>query len=245
MNATLSNQSSFYRLGLYHTFEGGCEPNQGDQVADTAAHARQTQSYADPLGSCWQNLPDGPLNTCPDDVSGVDPGYGRFGLTQLRPPCLTALYTNQSLSENEDPVDNFMNYLARRGGTADDGIDKGYCFDSYGRFSSGQIERMVMMYETYRLPASSGEPSASPSAPPTHGPTSTPTRVPVTRIPTGAPVPSANTTGPTSNILSLRPTSDALEAAEKPTIISAPSSGACQNFWSSILLLAAYYCFMG
>ena len=64
------------RLGLYHTFEGGCEPFKGDNVADTPAHAEQTARYNDPLSTCWQNLPDGPLDTCPDNVIGVDAGIG-------------------------------------------------------------------------------------------------------------------------------------------------------------------------
>jgi len=66
------------RLGLYHTFEGGCSPSEGDQVADTAAHEKQTEKYPDPNANCWQDRSPSPqLDTCPNDLEGVDPGLGK------------------------------------------------------------------------------------------------------------------------------------------------------------------------
>ena len=64
-------------LGLYHTFHDGCEAG-GDGIADTPAHSGPTSQEADPLFNCWQELPDGPLNTCPDNVPGIDPGPGKL-----------------------------------------------------------------------------------------------------------------------------------------------------------------------
>lgn len=68
------------RLGLYHTFEGGCDPETGgDQVADTPAHAKKTAQYADPNFNCWTDLsPSGPLDTCPNNITDVDPGPGEW-----------------------------------------------------------------------------------------------------------------------------------------------------------------------
>ncbi|GKY90431.1 hypothetical protein MPSEU_000016900 [Mayamaea pseudoterrestris] len=106
-------------LGLLHTFEGGClsEPTRfidgsmiiGDAVLDTPAHSGPTNLQPG-KETCW--LLDPPLNTCPDNVAGVDAG--------------------------DDPVGNTMNYLyskCRRNAT----------------FTAGQVERMVVQHETFRL----------------------------------------------------------------------------------------------
>jgi len=83
----------------------------GDGVNDTAAHAGPTYSERRGLETCWHGMTP-PLQTCLDDIDGVDAGY--------------------------DPVDNYMNYLP------------GFCFEKFGRFTPGQVERMVAEYETYR-----------------------------------------------------------------------------------------------
>lgn len=69
-----------------------------------------------------------------------------------------------------DPVDNFMNYIGKRG----EG-EKGQCYKDFGRFTPGQIERMVMMYETFRKPdeAITINPTVSPTESSTTGPTGT------------------------------------------------------------------------
>jgi len=70
---------------------------------------------------------------------------------------------------NLDPIDNYMNYIDARGGQ-----EKGACYEQYGRFTLGQIERMTMMWEKFRE-----ETTSSPSQ--------TPTTTPITGVPSQAP----------------------------------------------------------
>ena len=63
-------------MGLYHTFQGGCDPdpNGGDGVADTPAEANPTlaiKSCAAPMDSCPTLPGDDPLHNY---MAYVDPG---------------------------------------------------------------------------------------------------------------------------------------------------------------------------
>ena len=67
-------------LGLFHVWQGGCEASpwyykgysiSGDGVEDTPAQSEPPPKTEDGEATCWR---DYDLNTCPDDVPGVDPG---------------------------------------------------------------------------------------------------------------------------------------------------------------------------
>jgi hypothetical protein len=67
-------------LGLMHTFEESCTVTPyssyqylltGDGVADTPSHFGPTQNL-NGSGVCWIFNP--PLDTCPDNITGIDPG---------------------------------------------------------------------------------------------------------------------------------------------------------------------------
>lgn len=114
----------------------------GDGVEDTPAHFDATWSYPGEA-TCWRNprTMETELDTCRED-QGEDQGL--------------------------DPVDNYMNYISgeflcafwtliqsprrRFELTSPALLDfAGRCFDLYGHFTNGQIERMIAQYETYRL----------------------------------------------------------------------------------------------
>jgi len=124
-------------LGLMHTFEDGCSSKSrwhrmyggkqyyfqnGDGVQDTPAHAGFTTMIPE-TKYCWigQNV-----DTCPDSLLSSS-------------SAVTADPSTGRFDPGLDPVDNIMNYIWGR------------CRRDYGRFTTGQIERMIAQYERYRL----------------------------------------------------------------------------------------------
>lgn len=81
-----------------------------------------------------------------DDVADTP---AHFGGTQdlpgeevcwlFNPPLDTCSDSIPGIDKGVDPVNNFMNY------------NSGRCKELYGEFTPGQIERMIIQFETYRL----------------------------------------------------------------------------------------------
>jgi len=104
MESMVSASPSYFYIVIFFSLTLSSLP-------DTAAHRGPTFDEGSGIQTCWQRMHP-PLETCPDNLRGVDAGF--------------------------DPVDNLMNYLP------------GVCYEYFGRFTPGQVERMVAEYEMYR-----------------------------------------------------------------------------------------------
>ena len=120
-------------IGLAHTFEGGCS-------TDVVNHWGNRANY--------QFSGDGVADTPAHDGATFGQNVGRNTCWQD-----TELDTCDDgingCDPGMDPIDNYMNVIP------------GPCYDKFGRFTSGQMERMLAQYETFRFRGVLYEPSVT------------------------------------------------------------------------------------
>ncbi|GKY90429.1 hypothetical protein MPSEU_000016700 [Mayamaea pseudoterrestris] len=114
-------------LGLLHTFEGGCSPKVwnlklGEDDTPVIMHLSGDDVADTPAHS-------GPTNALP----------GANVCWKFNPPLDTCKDLNNGADIGLDPINNHMNYVG------------GNCLKENGEFTPGQIERMIVQFETFRL----------------------------------------------------------------------------------------------
>ncbi|GKY91468.1 hypothetical protein MPSEU_000119100 [Mayamaea pseudoterrestris] len=109
-------------FGLAHTFEGGCSAQVIDQWKGQADYQIRSDGISDTAAHAGPTYARRDgFNTCWQNMQ-IESCSGVAGVDR-----------------GYEPVDNMMNVIP------------GPCYEKYGRFTSGQVERMLIQYETFRL----------------------------------------------------------------------------------------------
>ncbi|GKY98689.1 hypothetical protein MPSEU_000825200 [Mayamaea pseudoterrestris] len=158
-------------LGLFHTFEGGCSAKvvssynglysiAGDGVSDTPAQVNGTSSRPGQI-KCWRLDP--PINSCPDNVAGVDAG-----------------------------VDGVNNYLDYGSGPCRQQYGYFTPMQIQRMVAQWETFRYIANQPPLSAPSQSPSSSPSrvrkPTKPPTRKPSKAPTRTPTSSAPTSPPI---------------------------------------------------------
>jgi hypothetical protein len=120
-------------IGLAHTFEGGCSTEVVNHWGNRASYKFSGDGVADTPAHAGATFGQSVgLSTCWQSTK-VDTCDDASGC-----------------DPGPDPVSNYMNVIP------------GTCYENYGEFTSGQLERMVAQYETFRYRGIVYEPSDFP-----------------------------------------------------------------------------------
>ncbi|GKY98136.1 hypothetical protein MPSEU_000771400 [Mayamaea pseudoterrestris] len=115
-------------LGLLHTFEGGCSV---DKRANWGAY--------DAFNVMGDGVKDTPAHSGPTYAQSQGMETCWQNLEPKLNTCPDTLESIQAgMDAGDDPIGNFMNYIPPN------------CYRDYGRFTPGQVERMVSQYEAFR-----------------------------------------------------------------------------------------------
>ena len=136
--------SENYHYGQYRSYYFAGDGVRGERERGLGAHGLvgKLLHFVSHTCVCWLVRP--PTPSASDTPAHAVPTLGRK--TPSRTPCwqgdqIDTCPKNRTGSDpGLDPVDNYMNYLTPS------------CYYWYGRFTPGQVDRMVAQYHAFRKP---------------------------------------------------------------------------------------------